>query len=75
MIPRAASEGFWAILEGVVALGRCLAAAGASGSGVNRLPETNYPVFFDSRRSAGMPVLNPLNLRRVILPYDFAILE
>ena len=25
--------------------------------------------------SAGMPVLNPLNLRRAIFPYDFVILE
>ena len=44
MIRWAASEGFWAVLEWVVVLGSCLAAAGASGLGVNRLPETNYLV-------------------------------
>ena len=31
--------------------------------------------FFDVRRSAGVPVLSAQILRRVILPYDFVILE
>jgi hypothetical protein len=66
MIPRAISEAFRAVLEWVVVLGRCLAAAGGVRLGVNRFPETNYPVARGGESHFGRTGMRGYDLPTVI---------
>jgi hypothetical protein len=66
MISRAISEAFWAVLEWVVVLGRCLAAARGVRLGVNRLPETNYPVARGGESHFGRTGMRGYDLPTVI---------